>query len=882
MATAEIGEFNMTIPASRRGAEGRRSLPDGVREKELEYIRQRRKAAGGRTDEVNSSLVGIALSGGGIRSAIFSLGFLQGMARHGILKLADYLSTVSGGGYLGACLTSLMTVTVAETVKESEEFSWTTKKREFDLGERMPFLEADQIHHFRRHADFLVMRSGLSRRETLRAVGQSLLGVAVTVSLFSSLLVILIGLVFLYGILFGGLDLWSDLGKTFPWQGWAAAVHYIMPDRWSALVLLASGFLAGGLLIPYCLKVPVRAPLPSGGETREHRISRRVLLRYAGWLSGTVVVLGWLAQWYLNASVAGTVSLSFLLMPMLGFAGAAAAGSVYFVLLGRLESLGNWDSHHRSDLSGMLGICVYLGLLSVAVVGVILAIWWLKAATMGLSIWCLVMLVVLRLLIGIDGTLIRAPRSSRWLRAVWRWAPPLAVPVFLFAVVVLGAHLVLKLPGIPGWDGVVLLFLVPLGGLMLWGVGSLIDFNRVAPHYYYRDRLAKMFLCTEQRHALRGLQVARDDSELTIHQMLDRFDRAGTDYHPIPNPAPYHLIQCSLDIPGSEEPARRHLKSDPFIFSRFFCGSNITGYVPSHLYREGRTKLSRAMAISGAAASGGLEYPSSIFLGFGAVLFNLRPGYWMENPKCYGNDTIYPEHTRPPKSARTLAHPSENRLFWPLYLWRELTAQVDADRPYVHLSHGGHTGDNLGLYPLLQRRCRLIVACDAEYDPDYTCQSLTAAIRQIYIDENVRIDIRLAARPTGKFPMHPGDAIRVGRILYPHSNGKSRRKEAEDSGEPSEGWLVYVKSSLVHPAPPAVQSYAARKPDFPHPMSEDRRFDDDQFEAFRVLGSFFADTCLNQVKESDFRGDMADNDRNAFELLLKWCRGKYEAQREAD
>ncbi len=50
--------------------------------------------------------VGLAFSGGGIRSATFNLGFLQGAAALGILKQFDYLSTVSGGGYIGAWFAS--------------------------------------------------------------------------------------------------------------------------------------------------------------------------------------------------------------------------------------------------------------------------------------------------------------------------------------------------------------------------------------------------------------------------------------------------------------------------------------------------------------------------------------------------------------------------------------------------------------------------------------------------------------------------------------------------------------------------------------------------------------------------------------------------------
>jgi len=46
--------------------------------------------------------VGMAISGGGIRSATFALGLLRGLAQQGLLNRLDYLSTVSGGGFVGA------------------------------------------------------------------------------------------------------------------------------------------------------------------------------------------------------------------------------------------------------------------------------------------------------------------------------------------------------------------------------------------------------------------------------------------------------------------------------------------------------------------------------------------------------------------------------------------------------------------------------------------------------------------------------------------------------------------------------------------------------------------------------------------------------------
>src|ERR1700726_688773 len=51
-------------------------------------------------------LSALCISGGGIRSATFALGAIQAFAEKGILADFDYLSTVSGGGYIGGWLSA--------------------------------------------------------------------------------------------------------------------------------------------------------------------------------------------------------------------------------------------------------------------------------------------------------------------------------------------------------------------------------------------------------------------------------------------------------------------------------------------------------------------------------------------------------------------------------------------------------------------------------------------------------------------------------------------------------------------------------------------------------------------------------------------------------
>jgi len=82
--------------------------PSELAEREHQLVQHRRKKNGlpAVTEESKSRgpYVGLALSGGGIRSATFCLGVCQHLARSGRLRFVDFLSTVSGGGFLGGFL----------------------------------------------------------------------------------------------------------------------------------------------------------------------------------------------------------------------------------------------------------------------------------------------------------------------------------------------------------------------------------------------------------------------------------------------------------------------------------------------------------------------------------------------------------------------------------------------------------------------------------------------------------------------------------------------------------------------------------------------------------------------------------------------------------
>ena len=83
---------------------------DALRERRHKALGKRYKAAPVDPDDSAAKAAhrerpfGLAFSGGGIRSATFNLGIIQGLAERDLLRHVDYLSTVSGGGYIGSWL----------------------------------------------------------------------------------------------------------------------------------------------------------------------------------------------------------------------------------------------------------------------------------------------------------------------------------------------------------------------------------------------------------------------------------------------------------------------------------------------------------------------------------------------------------------------------------------------------------------------------------------------------------------------------------------------------------------------------------------------------------------------------------------------------------
>jgi hypothetical protein len=144
-----------------------------------------------------SRLTGLCFSGGGIRSATFNLGILQGLAVKGWLDQVDYLSSVSGGGYIHSWLVGWLKRETAElkrqSVNEPELAAWQqVMSRLVPLPHREPgkpfqAVWPSQIQWLRRYSNYLTPHKGAFTGDTWSAIASWLRNVSVNQGLLISI-----------------------------------------------------------------------------------------------------------------------------------------------------------------------------------------------------------------------------------------------------------------------------------------------------------------------------------------------------------------------------------------------------------------------------------------------------------------------------------------------------------------------------------------------------------------------------------------------------------------------------------------------------------------------------------------------------------------------
>jgi hypothetical protein len=709
-------------------------------------------------------LFGIALSGGGIRSAALCLGALQGVdAACGerepqILDEADYLSTVSGGGYMGVALVNAL----------------TESKGLFPFASKLDQEETIETKHLRYNANYLMPRGPRDLVIGALAVVRGLLvnvfvflslillaaaltvalnpdGTALALPMFPSLLppalkttvfawTILAGfaiaIVVIVAVVFAP---WTSFRSSLAQRERASCLHFWLSIAWLGVFLFeAQAYVLGGLF-------DAGAPAADGGDRNRIAavIDEAAALLKAGWPA----ILTALAT--LMASVTKLTSVV-----------KATTGDRSWS-----GSLARWGS------KGVIYLAAALAPILIWVAYVTFSYWGVEKS------YCY-------LLKGRDCIHHHAP--------AW-------------------------LSGLASCSGMSYPTLYGVCGALLLAVALFVRPNAGSLHSYYRDRLSRAFLWDRKTLAAATKADKRlpppDRADIRLFSGLKR--QSG----PLSAFAPYLLVNTAVNLGGSRDLNRRARNADNFVFSPLFMGAEATGYLDSPTMEklDPNANMATAMASSGAAASANMGASTIRPLTFTLSAFNIRLGYWIANPARRLAGTVGP---RPG--------------IW--YFFREAFGLIDERDRYVYLTDGGHY-DNLGLYELFKRRCRVIMAVDAEADPLLHFDSLIRLQRYARIDLGARIELPwpklkeqalqiTAACPTGSPAaafLRNGPHVVIGRVQY--------SEDADDIGI-----LIYCKASLSGDESDLLRDYKRRNSDFPHETTVDQFFSEEQFEVYRSLG----------------------------------------------
>ncbi len=853
----------------------------------------------------DQELFGICISGGGIRSATFGLGVLQGLAEKELLSKADYISTVSGGGYIGAWLQGLAS---RDAVNYQELLD----------PQRPPEASSkDPITFLRKYSNYLAPRNGLSLDalvipliwfrnmilnqtiiiSALMALYIALLSPAALVRHIANSISALPVALLLIAIVATVIAVWKIGGnlrrivdREFPRSGASASTEVIeehvgfwIAGPVSLAVLLLVFALAAespnylkavGFLVLFGLVMLLQI----GGGFRNCYIKQRETVGDP--------VRKWLPWWHVFwMSIVTAAFILLLFIAIRFFTGdwdpATAYGSHLVIawrpplylcalivgvgfhigLMGRdfPDASREWLARLAALLVTFIGMWAALFALAVfAPLGVAKLIvlgknWWLASGT---SAWILsTIMSVLAGKSGKSGAPGNAPQpqqKSSAIDLVARFGPFIAIPGFL-ALVAFGTQLLLH--PIPWnaagtflgnfvsryWDALpfssfswrfpllLLAFLVSTFLVLSWRV----NINEFSMHHFYKNRLVRCYLGasatkTRMRDPFTGFDP-KDD--VPLYKLRYQADTKPE------HRAPYPIINAALTVTAGTELATQERKALPWFFTPHYSGFFPARSDEDRVARNSQAKpcyadslllgkclgLGTATSISGAAANPNSGFHSSPQTAFLLTLFNVRLGWWLGNPTK--------------EESFRMAGPTF-ALWW---LVRELFGFADESSRFLNLSDGGHF-ENLGLYELARRRCRYIIAIDAEADTDYRFEALGGAIRKCRSDFGVEIQI-------DPRPITPQDKLSrthcvVGRITYPQEEGGHT------------GVLVYLKSSITGNEPGDVEEYRRENPEFPQQPTSDQFFSESQFESYRRLGLHVARTTLDHIRSGD--GDLKE------------------------
>lgn len=819
----------------------------------------------------------LCLSGGGIRSAAFCLGVLQALAEKGCLCGFHYLSTVSGGGYSGAWLSALIrTLRGSERLAEDRLKPVPASDFLSNLREYTSFLAPSPGHmgaDARTGLLIWLRNVVLTWMLVLPAVFAGALLPLAYVALIRTIstwpvpdftiaiVVLLAG---------GALTLLVAVVRVCLWLP-SYVTQIEGKDAGTIHVGIMAEILLWSLLVPAWYSFARPTGMVQCGIT----VGAILVLMLAGYVFAAVYVRQYAALMWRNLARAWIwASLVDALLLWIGLLLAqdtpnialiAVFGPLWVVLAHVLQStvhVGLRGNASRPDLdrewlarlnADTLGFALLLAAWGVAT---IYGSQWVER--IGGAISGVVGFATtggLAAILGWSSKILPARQTPRGEKAPsMRWdlvllAAALVAGFSLFAgLAASGKAIVAHLLGNAQSTLEVVACYIALAaigsglGLLL---GRAMNVNRFSMHDTYRNRLVRAFPGSAR---LIRPTVPRETDPFTgfaTRRFADRRPDQFTGFDERDNLAMsdllkgrrmrrlYPVVNVTLNLIATRRNSLAERKAASFTFTPLHAGSGYLDPVPLPGRQAARTgtrrpdgvfvetrryagretepspppggiTLGTAMTISGAAVSPSRGYNSSPATAFLLTLFDARLGAWLPNPARVRNPNEL-NKGKPPNALKALLN--------------EALGMVDETRKAVYLSDGGHF-DNLGIYEMLRRQCRYILAVDAGQDGDYTYGDLGALLRRAAIDFDIRFEFD---RPIAAGRPVLSDPAAHARIAY--ADGQL-------------GDLLYLKPHLPYGTPPDILAYKAAHSSFPHETTANQFFTESQFESYRHLGYF--------------------------------------------
>ncbi len=888
---------------------------DILRAAERKRIDDRRKGFKTPIDP-DAPVTGLALSGGGIRSATFSLGFLQALSAYGLIPRIDYISTVSGGSYIGSFFGALF---VPETHRGNGERS----------GKALAFDPARPLQS----------PAGREAVRRLREAGRYLTPGGTSDAFFGAALVLRnwAAVHFVFGmvaLLLFWLVRLADQWIATDTHGWSPTlVRLTLVAAGTVLAAGASYWLTRREWIPgnrfkraasngFFWAMVVAAAYFSAAWWQPCVIGILPRLPGGEWLAASLRGLG---SWMLPATfLPGFAACVLVAALVLYMVMEALHGGVEHRPIARDADAATRKAKRANDLRNPQYLIAAEDRVRTALSNVMTkALMALVAIAALLLIVRFGDLVIARLLKAFENWEGGGP-SLPDLAQLWPLLTAIVPPIMSYLAStrlksgsgqVGNNWLEQRLPTIVAIAGLslLMLWLVIWSAAAAWGFGALkasgvepvtlfgrewspacvvalllvianivlgmsfsfINLSSLSTFYAARLRRAYVGASSAGREA--G-SVRSDNPQDTIR--LERYYSGGA-----ANLVPLHLISVTIaeTMTGDSNLVARDRKGKPMhlspkgiVYEGSHPGTAMVGRTGAFPLQFGEElPLANWVAISGAAVSAAIGSGTSLGTSILATLGNVRLGYWWKARRARKRPSPLQRLRDASVGMRSLlanrdaaraslaawgqSLPNSLRDFVQNYLLLELRgAFAGTRRRRWYLTDGGHF-ENTGAYALLQRRVAFIIICDNGADPRYEMADMVRLMGRARTDLGARIRFLTSAQIKEKLGQDTVLADMIGEFadLSKTAEAKSVAAIAHiDYDDGSTGTLLLVKPRLTMAEPPEILAYqaGAGHRDFPQQTTADQFFDEAQWEAYRRLGELIGEKLFESAPTSDKPG----------------------------